>query len=646
MDIFLSLNETQAEAVKVIDRPLLILAGAGSGKTRVITYKIAYILKFFDPSSVLALTFTNKAADEMKERVFSLVGRKKDLVVSTFHSFGYRFLKEEIKNIGYNEKFVIYSEEDKEVLIRNIIVQMGLDPGVYNPKNIGKLISFIKNRFINSREIEKNIQDINLLKIYSRYTDELKKFNSLDLDDLIYLPVLILSSRNDIKEKWNDRIDYILVDEYQDTNYLQYLLLKLLAGHKNRICVVGDDDQSIYAFRGANIDNILMFENDFPGAKKIVLNINYRNNPTILKASYSLIKNNLKRHTKNIISHNKNDNKIQFFEAINRIDEAKWIAKNIFKNRLEGIPYSNQAVLCRTNYLIKYIEPILREENIPYKIIGATSFFDKKEIKDIVAYLRLINNTKDNIAFLRAINVSKKNIGDKTLEVIKENAGNGILYQVALKIDSIEEIKPNARALIKEFTNIIEYYKQEYSKNKNMKETTERLIEDIGYYNYLKMIYKDKELEKRLNNISFFLDYMGKIKIDDNDDILSKFLITFMLSNNEDNRENENKVSLMTIHASKGLEFDAVFIAGFEEGIIPHQNSIDENNIEEERRLVYVAFTRAKNRLYISYSASGKDKNTEVSRFFSEIGDEFFEGIYKEGEETDFYLQRLREIIS
>ena len=637
MDLFSSLNESQKLAVKIIDKPLLVLAGAGSGKTKVITHKIAYLLTMFEPSSILALTFTNKAADEMKERVISIIGNKKGLTVSTFHSFGYKFLKEEIDKIVYDKNFVIYSEEDKEFLIKDIVSQLRLSDEIYKPSSINKLFSIVKTQFIN--DINKYIQDENIIKIYQKYTETMKTFNAVDLDDLVYLPVLILSKNKDIKNKWIENIEYILVDEYQDTNYIQYLLIKILSTNKNRICVVGDDDQSIYAFRGANIENILRFENDFPNAQKIVLNINYRNTTTILKAAYSLIKNNTQRHSKNIIAHNKKECKIKFYEGVNREDEVKWIAKNIFKNRLDGINYSNQVILCRTNYLVRDIETLIRKENIPYRVVGTSSFFDKKEIKDITAYLRLINNPKDNISFLRIINVPSRGIGEKTIEQLKSYLNNNSLYEIALDIDK-REINPNAREIIKDFVKLIEEYRQKYENTNNLKKVTEELIEEIGYYEHLKKVYKEKETESRIKNINFFLDYMKKISTEE--DNLQKFLISLMLVNSEDKTSNDNKITLMTIHSAKGLEFDCVFIPGFEEGILPHQNSIEENNIEEERRLTYVAFTRAKERLFISYSLNNDDKNNMVSRFIEEIDQDTFDGLWEDDIDS-FYIQKIRE---
>lgn len=672
MDLLQGLNASQKEAVLYNEGPLLVLAGAGSGKTKVITTKIAYLLKNkgVKPGNILAVTFTNKAANEMKERVSALTGRIRGLMVSTFHSFGVQFLKQEIESLGYLKQFSIYSANDSEALIKNILMEQGLDEDKYPSRLVQFLISKAKNQ-LESPEEAMSLSDPSFRTVYKLYTERLKALNAVDFDDLIFMPVKILQKSPEIKEKWAKKFEFLLVDEYQDTNHSQYILARLLSSFHQKICVVGDDDQSIYAFRGANVDNILRFTKDFSNAKTITLNINYRSTGIILDAAYALIHNNSKRHKKEVKSHLGGGEKIGLLEGSDAEEEAQMIAGEIFENRISfKIPYHQQVVLCRTNTQMRVFEEVFREKNIPYRLIGGYSFFERKEVRDVISYLKVIYNPLDNLSMLRIINFPKRGIGDKALEAIKN-------YSVENKISIFETLERSAKLDIVSkplvhklelLADVIKKYEETF-KNQRLSQTLEELIKEMEFEQEYKRIYKDeKEAERRIESL---LDLAGMAKnyeksAKDKEEYaaLEGFLDNLSLLNQDkeedDEKRNLNKVVIMTIHAAKGLEFDAVFLPGFEEGFIPHDKSMMEgpHAIEEERRLAYVAITRAKKKLTVAYAMNrkffGKDMPREVSRFLQEIPSSLFNSdaiALAQNEKTEeeismAYLERMKKMLS
>ena len=588
------LNKEQKEAVLKTDGPLLILAGAGSGKTRVLTTKVAYLIeeKKVDPYNILAITFTNKAAKEMKNRVYRMIGDKAKIAqISTFHSFGVSILRENYKYLGYDRNFVIMDSDDSATIIKRILKDNDLDPKVYSPNAIRNKISSLKNELMDANDYEKyalNEYEKTIYMIFTQYEKKLKENNAVDFDDLLKLPIKLFKEHKEVLKMYEDRFKYILIDEYQDTNEAQYILTKMISSKNRNICCVGDVDQSIYSFRGANYKNILNFEKDFKDASIIKLEQNYRSTTTILDAANDVIKNNKERKDKKLWSNNGKGEKISYYSAYNGIDEADYVAKEIKKLVDNGIEYQDIAILYRTNAQSRAIEEGLVRAVIPYHIVGGVGFYNRKEIKDLLAYLRLLYNEKDNISLLRIINSPKRGIGTKTISnlIEKANIESKSIYEV------IESGKEQA------FKDIIEKLKKEME-TLTLTELIDRVIELTG----IEEEYKDKsELENvvRLENIEEFKsltktfeDRFGIISLED-------FLLEIsLMTDKEELSDDPNKVNMMTVHGVKGLEFGYVFIVGLEEGLFPHVNSFEiPSELEEERRLFYVAITRAKENRY------------------------------------------------
>lgn len=659
MQLLDNLNSSQKEAVQSTEGPLMVLAGAGSGKTRVITQRIAYILKKLQvpASKILALTFTNKAANEMKERVLKIIGRTQGLSVSTFHSFGVRFLKEEKKLLGYDQ-FSIFSQSDCQALIKNLILELNLDETKYPPKLLSFLISQAKNNLQYPDEVL-DLTDAVFRQIYTLYQERLKSLNAFDFDDLIFLPVKLMQKNPDILKKWSQKFHYIMVDEYQDTNHTQYLLMKQLSSFHQNICVVGDDDQSIYAFRGAKVENILNFEKDFRDTKVITLNKNYRSTPQILECAYALIDHNKNRHPKKVSSHLDEGDNIVFFHALDPEDEASWIAEQIFSLRdSKKFQYHNQAVLCRTNTQMRVFEKTFREKNIPYRLIGGYSFFDRAIVKNILAYLKVFNNQKDSPSLLRTLEFPRKGIGVKSIETVKEYASlkKFSLYDSFLRCFEVAELNKKTIHKIQEFMEKMQHYCK-LLEDKFSAQTIHSFIKDFGFVEEIKRTNKDeKELEWKIELVAELLDiaenYEKKSKNFGEIPTLDGFITALSLNNKDDDKDDEelsNKVPVMTIHASKGLEFSAVFIPGFEDEILPHKNSLAEKKlsaIEEERRLAYVAITRAKLRLFISACQRRRvfnegEKEKEISMFFDELPNHL---VGEEEFDDNLALQRLKAL--
>lgn len=628
-----TLNETQLEAVKITDGPLLILAGPGSGKTRVITYKIAYLLEQekAKPWEVLAITFTNKAAKEMKERLHNLIEEDiKGMQISTFHSFGLRVIKEYYDFFGLDRTFTIIDESDSISLIKKIIKELNLDEKKYIPRAIKNKISGAKNELLNPEGFKvfaRTPYDEDVVKIYKKYEEKLKRNSSVDFDDLLMLPIELFRKDKEALEHYQNRYKYVFIDEYQDTNEAQYLLSKMISDKYKNICVVGDESQSIYSWRGANYKNILNFEKDYKNAKVILLEQNYRSTKTILEAANSVIKNNKEKKDKHLWTLNGKGSKIKYLRCYDEKDEILNIINTIKKFKSEGIPYKEMVVLYRTNAQSQSIERGFIENTIPYKVVGSYAYFNRKEIKDLVAYLRLINNEKDDVSLIRAMNAPKRGIGAKTIEKLELNANEN---NVSI-FDSITSGKELA------FKNLILDIKEKM-KDKSFVDLVELVLDESG----LKDEYKEKtiENESRLENLEEFKSIARNFEDYNPGATLEEFLIEIsLISDVKEASDCDEVVTLMTMHAVKGLEFDVVFITGLEEGLFPHSNSMfDESELEVERRLFYVAITRAKKVLYLTNARSrmlfGQIKSNLPSRFIEEINQEDIEKLFEENKST------------
>lgn len=613
------LNERQREAVLYNDGPLLIIAGAGAGKTKTLTTKIAYLIEEegVNPYNILAITFTNKAAKEMKDRLYMQIGSlAKKLQVSTFHSFGLKLLRDNYETLGYDKNFVIMDSDDSLTVVKKIIKDMGYDPKVYSPKAIRNKISSCKNEMTSPEAYERfAISDYEkvVYEVYKKYELKLQRNNSVDFDDLLLLPIELFKKNPDILRKYQDLYQYILIDEYQDTNEAQYILTKLLSEKNRKITCVGDDSQSIYSFRGANYKNILNFEKDYKDAKTILLEQNYRSTSNILDAANHLIKNNKQRKDKNLWTARGIGEKLKYYRAYNERDEAQYVIRKIKELVHRGINYKDIAILYRTNAQSRVMEEEMLKENMPYRVIGSFYFYSRKEIKDLIAYLRLIHNSKDNVSLLRVINTPKRGIGLKTIENLTRRAD-----EVGL---SIYEVITSGKEL--EFKNMIEKLK-EVSADLTLTELIDKVLDASGLKAELEN-EKTLEAEVRLENLEEFKSITKTFEEREGLISLEDFLLEIsLISDVEEYKDDPNRISLMTVHSVKGLEFNYVFVIGMEEGIFPHMNSLMESSeVEEERRLMYVAITRAKEDLHLVNARRrtlfGKEQINPVSRFLSEI---------------------------
>ena len=625
------LNDRQIEAIKALDGPMLVLAGAGSGKTKVLTTKVAYLLEERDvsPKNILAITFTNKAAREMKDRIFSLIGREAFLIqISTFHSFGLKILKENYDLLGYESNFTILDASDSETVIKKIMKDYDIDSSKYNYRAIKSSISSNKNEMVSVEEFRKfvyNDYDEVVLKVYEEYEKELKRSNAIDFDDLLILPLKLFNEHKEVMEKYQEQYKYVFIDEYQDTNKPQYILSKLISAKYKNITVVGDNDQAIFTWRGADYKNILNFEKDYENAKVVILDENYRSTKTILKAANNVIKNNKLRKEKNLWTENEDGNKITYYKAFDEKDESFYVIKEIKKLLDEGVNPNDICVLYRANAQSRGIEDAFLENNISYRIVGSFAFYQRKEIKDLLSYLKLIHNEKDDVSLLRVINYPKRGIGTKTIEELTmiSNQNNCSLYDA---IESGKEL---------EFKNIIEELKKE-SEKMSLTEFVDLVLDKTGIRESLKS-EKTLEADIRLENLEEFKSITRTVEEVDGIASLGDFLdeISLVTDASEKQEDGNDKVTLMTMHAVKGLEFDYVFVIGVEEGLFPHLNSMNSaDELEEERRLCYVAITRARKKLYIINARSrllyGKISSNVPSRFIAEIGDDLLDQEKKE----------------
>ena len=636
------LNHVQQDAVTYVDGPMLILAGAGSGKTRVLTYKIAYLIeeKIVNPWEILAITFTNKAAKEMRERVDNLLPEDSaDVWLGTFHSICVRILKREIECLGYTRDFNIMDELDKQRVVKDILKRMNIDDKQFPVNSICYEISSAKDKLKYAddyaRDVRGDFRREKIAEVYKEYEREIKKNNSVDFDDIIMLTVEIFKQNPDRLEYYQNKFKYILVDEYQDTNHAQFILISLLASYHGNICVVGDESQSIYGFRGADISNILNFEKHFAGAKVVKLEQNYRSTKNILNAANHVINKNSSKLEKKLWTDNDEGEKIKYFTAKNEYDEGQYIVDTIDKMVRENhLKYSDFAVLFRTNAQARAIEEVFMRESTPYRLIGGLKFYSRKEIKDIIAYLKLIHNPNDNVSLKRIINEPKRGIGDTTVDMLSEMADSKdmSIYNLINDTQNIQGMRASGNILL--FKDMI----NELIKDKFTLSVTELMKKVLLVTGYEEALVKEntKEAEGRIENIYELLGVASEFEKEEADNSLSEFLDSIALVADTDKLDDaEEAVTLMTMHSAKGLEYNVVFIVGMEDGLFPSKKSIFEHDdVEEERRLCYVGITRARKNLYLTNAKQrtlyGSTSYTIPSRFISEIPDELYDDISKE----------------
>lgn len=617
------LNKEQLKAVNHIDGPMLVLAGAGSGKTKVLTNRISNLIQNgISPLNILAITFTNKAAKEMKDRELSLIGPlAHNIQISTFHSLGLKILKENYALLGYEKNFTIIDSDDALTIIKKIMKELNMNKEKYNPREIRNKISSAKNAMMSIDAFAKVEFDYKIVELYKKYQQKLKTGNSVDFDDLLILPIKLFKTYPNVLDNYQDRYKYILIDEYQDTNDAQYTFTKLLASKYRNLFVVGDNDQAIYAFRGANYKNILNFEKDYPEAKTILLEENYRSTKNILNAANSVIKNNKERKDKNLWSNNDEGNKIKYKIVTNEKEEAITVVTQIKELLTKGIKEEDIAILYRTNAQSRVLEEEMLKKNIKYRVVGSFYFYNRKEIKDLLCYLRLISNHKDDVSLLRIINTPKRGIGEKTIDnltTIAVEKGTSIY-------EAIESGKEKAfKDLIEELTTAMNSI--------TLTELIDLILDKSGIKKELSSSHLLED-EIRLENLNEFKGVTKSYEEEYGSATLEDFLNEISLvSDMTEHQDGSNRVSLMTVHSVKGLEYDYVFLVGMEEGIFPHYNAINDGSnsaIEEERRLCYVAITRAKKELYITSAATrtlfGNTNRNMPSRFIEEIDKKYLD---------------------
>ena len=634
------LNKEQQQAVQHTEGPLLILAGAGSGKTKVLTVRIAHLLaQGVNPYEILAITFTNKAAKEMKSRVEGLVGDVANRIwLSTFHSFCAKFLRFELDNfLGYNSNFTIYDTSDSQAVIKAALKALNLDDKYYPVGAMIAAISEAKNKLLFASDFRKQARDFYQQKVadvYEYYERELRKNNALDFDDLLLVAVKLLQSNEAVLDKYSKRFRYVMIDEYQDTNHAQYLLAKLLASHWKNIAVVGDADQSIYAWRGADIQNILDFEKDYPNCTSIKLEQNYRSTKIILDAANAVIENNEGRPKKNLWTDKTEGAKIQHFIAQSEHEEAAFIGDTIAKKHdIHGVPYGDMAILYRTNAQSRVLEEALIKRALPYTMVGGTKFYDRKEIKDVLAYLRVLYNPFDDLSLLRIINVPKRSIGATTVAKLQDYArANGTsLFMTLTQLHLVDTIKGKTKEKLEEFGILIFTLVAEME-DRTVLDILESILDRTGYLAQLEES-TDPQDQARAENIGELLSVAKDFQDTNPTGTVEDFLEQVALVNDVDSFEQEeSKVTLMTLHAAKGLEFPIVFLGGLEEGLFPHSRTLmNPEEIEEERRLAYVGITRAEKELYISNATTrtvfGRTSSYLPSRFIDEIPEELVDGL-------------------
>ena len=632
VDCTYGLNPQQAEAVINTEGPMLIMSGAGSGKTKVLTCRVANLLqKGVRPYRILAITFTNKAAAEMRERVNNMSGpAAKDVWLFTFHAFCARFLRMEIDKLpGYGGNFAIYDTADSQNLIKQILKEMNLDDKRFQPSGILSRISNAKNALQDAAAFARQAGDFyeqKVADIYSRYEQKLQLNNALDFDDLLMLSIKLLQENKEVREKYQDRFDYLLVDEYQDTNHAQYLLTKFLAAKHRNICVVGDADQSIYGWRGADIQNILDFEKDYPDAKVIKLEQNYRSTQIILDAANAVIENNTGRKPKNLWTENKSGADIIYFQAVDERDEARFVIEQLQNlQRTENKKLGDMAILYRTNTQSRIFEEMLIKSGISYNMVGGLKFYERKEIKDIIAYLRVIFNPADSLSLMRIINVPKRGIGDASLAKIQAYAAanNVSLFEAVSNAAAIDGLSSRFVSKLDDLAGII-FELMNLANEAPVEDLIDRVLRDTGYLEELEN-ERTPQAQSRIDNLHELISVAQEFAASEEENNLENFLAHVALVSDIDDTElGEDAITLMTLHSSKGLEFPVVFLVGMEEGLFPHARTLmDETEIEEERRLCYVGITRAKEKLFLSSTKMrtiyGNTVTYPPSRFLQEI---------------------------
>lgn len=658
-ELLSQLNEAQREAAACVEGPVMIIAGAGSGKTRTLTYRIAYLIsRNADPFNILALTFTNKAATEMKDRIIKLVGDEaRNIWMGTFHSVFARVLRSEATKLGYTSSFTIYDNEDSKSSLRQIIKQLNLDPKTYNPSAVLSRISMAKSGLLSPEDYASNVEiqqtdtDAHkplIAKIYAMYNQHLRNSNAMDFDDLLFNMNILLRDFPEVLLKYQERFRYIMVDEYQDTNYAQYLIVKKLAARYQNICVVGDDAQSIYAFRGANIQNIFNFKRDYPGVQLFKLEQNYRSTQNIVNAANSIISNNMEQIPKEIWTDNGVGDKICLLKAADERDEANQVAVSIRNARIDdNLNFKDFAILYRTNIQSRAIEEALRKANVPYRIYQGLSFYGRKEIKDVLAYLRLVINNYDDESMLRVINYPARGIGQTTLDKIRVAAAdNDVAICTVLENISDFSLDLNKGVVdrVSQFLLMIKRFSSQVA-SVDAYQLAKQVVFSSGIIKELQEnddpenTNRIENIEELLNGIKEFCETRDEITPENSQDeggsdfrSLDKFLqqVLLLTSEDKDKDKDADKVSLMTIHAAKGLEFPHVYVMGMEENIFPSMLSItSRSELEEERRLFYVAVTRAEKKLTLSYAATryqyGKASMQEMSRFVSEVDSRYID---------------------
>ena len=636
------MNERQAEAVQTTEGPLLIMAGAGSGKTRVLTHRIAYLIeeKMVNPWNILAITFTNKAAREMRERAIDLNPRTQDTLIATFHSMCVRILRRDADHIGYNRNFTIVDPGEQRTLMKRILKDLNVDPKKFTERTILGTISNSKNDLVTAESYAKNANDLYteiVAKAYKRYETELKRSESMDFDDLIMNTILLFDKNPDVLAYYQGKFQYIHVDEYQDTNHAQYQLVQLLAKRFKNLCVVGDADQSIYGWRGADMQNILDFEQDYPDAKVVLLEENYRSTKTILQAANEVINNNKKRRPKKLWTQNADGENIIYHRSGDEREEANFVAGQINHELQENKrQYSDFAVLYRTNAQSRAIEEALLKSNIPYTMVGGTKFYSRKEIRDVVAYLNVIANVRDNISFERIVNEPKRGVGPKALETLRDFAAqqNVSLLEASRDV-TLSSLKGKAASELFNLAHTLLNLADDVDQF-TITELVEKVLDKTTYKKALEVQTTSLEAQNRLENIEEFLTVTKSFDDKESEnavegetglDKLSRFLNDLSLVADTDSYDETSQVTLMTLHAAKGLEFPVVFLVGMEEGVFPlSRQAEDEDELEEERRLAYVGITRAEEVLYVTNASSrmlfGRSSYNQPSRFLREIDDD------------------------
>lgn len=652
------LNNEQREAVLTTEGPLLLLAGAGSGKTRVLTYRIAHLIEDLGvyPGSILAITFTNKAAGEMKDRVERLIGgAARDMWISTFHSACVRILRKDIDKIGYTKNFAIYDTSDQQTLMKHCFKELDIDDKLYPQRMVLEAISKAKNelisceRYLEGREYDFRAKTIG--RLYSLYQKKLKENNALDFDDIIMKTIELFNIDTDTLDYYQRKFKYIHVDEYQDTNHAQYTLISKLAERHRNLCVVGDDDQSIYGWRGADIRNILEFEEEYPDTGVIKLEQNYRSTKVILDAANGVIRNNKGRKSKSLWTEKKSGEKITLYEALNEHEEAKFISTTILRGTDDGRSFNDYAVLYRTNAQSRVIEEMFMKYEIPYRIVGGVKFYDRKEIKDITAYLKVIQNPSDSISLRRIINVPKRSIGDTTVEKINSYASSKSMsmLQAISRADDIPGLSSRAVSSVEKFGELMYKYIDSYE-GFTVPELINSILENTGYIHELEES-GEVEDETRIENLQEFLSAAQEFDKSSEDGSLGAFLESIALVSDIDTlKDDDHAVIIMTLHSAKGLEFPVVFMAGMEQGVFPHLQSMgNEEEIEEERRLCYVGITRAMEKLYMSYAYErtlfGRTQCNPVSDFLNEVPTYCIEGMEDAKPKQETRKERMSERI-